>query len=242
MRHLDISFADPAENLALDEVLLDGVEAGRADDTLRLWESPVPFVVIGVGQSLVREVHEAHCREDGVPVLRRCTAGGCVLQGPGCLNFSLALAFARHHEVRDLHASYCYILGQLSKALALHNIAAKHVGICDLALDGRLKVSGNAQRRRRRAMLHHGTLIYRPDFPGMARYLREPEDRPEYRGEREHRDFVGVLELSPETLRTVIRSAFDAPPEAQPPDPAEMAAMRTLATTKYRMDAWTRRR
>lgn len=242
MRLLDIHFTDPAENLALDEVLLDEVEAGRADDTLRLWESPVPFVVIGVGQILAREVHEAHCREDGVPVLRRCTAGGCVLQGPGCLNFSLALAFALHPELRELRASYCQILGQLSKAFALHNIAAKHVGICDLAIEGQLKVSGNAQRRRRRAMLHHGTLVYRPDYSGMARYLREPEDRPEYRGAREHRDFVGALALPPDGLRAAVCRAFGAPLAAEAPGQEELAAARRLAEEKYRQDTWTRRR
>ena len=63
--------------------------------------------------------------------------------------------------------------------------------------DGR-KVSGNAQRRGRRALLHHGTLLY--DFdPGLAaRYLKEPIRRPAYRSGRCHADFIGNLPLSAE--------------------------------------------
>ena len=91
MRLIDLSFDDPAQNLALDEALLDAAEEGRSGDTLRFWESPSTFVVLGTAQVFAIEVHEAACRRDGVPVLRRCSAGGCVLQGPGSLNYSLVL-------------------------------------------------------------------------------------------------------------------------------------------------------
>jgi len=46
MRLLDISFKKPSENLAFDDVLLDGAEGGRAGETLRFWESRTPFVVL----------------------------------------------------------------------------------------------------------------------------------------------------------------------------------------------------
>ena len=196
MRFLDVSLDDPAENLALDELLLGEAEAEDSEGILRFWESPVRFVVIGTSQALSVEVHEAHCRADGVPVLRRCTAGGCVLQGPGSLNFSLALPFSCFPEAQGIHASYSYILERICQVLEARGVPAGLAGICDIAVAGR-KVSGNAQRRRSRAILHHGTLLHAVDYPAMARYLREPEDRPEYRGGRVHEDFVAALPLGP---------------------------------------------
>ena len=241
MRLLDLSFDTPAENLAMDEAILDAVESGHSPATLRFWECPVRFVVVGSAQTLNREVHEEQCAADSVPVLRRCTAGGCVLQGPGSLNYALTLPYGEFPETQDLHQSYCFILHRMSDALASLGVPARHEGICDLAVAG-LKVSGNAQRRKRRAFLHHGTLLYRADYEGMARYLREPQDRPDYRGGRNHRDFVGELPPTPTALRAAVRNAFAAEATAEVPNPEELAAMYRLVAEKYDTSEWTHRR
>jgi len=241
MRLLDLSFSTPEENLAMDEAVLDAVESGQAPATLRFWECPARFVVVGSAQTLQKEVNEANCAADGVSVLRRCTAGGCVLQGPGSLNYALMLPYAEFPETRDLHGSYCYILHKMSGGLVSLGVAARHEGICDLAISG-LKVSGNAQRRKKHAFLHHGTLLYRADYDGMARYLREPQDRPDYRGGRNHRDFVGELPPDPGALRAVVRAAFCAQAPSETPSPGEIAVMRGLVAEKYSNAEWTRRR
>ncbi len=241
MRLIDVSLADPAENLALDEALLDAAEDGLSGPTLRFWESPIRFVVIGTGQAVARVAHLAHCRADSVPVLRRCTAGGCVLQGPGCLNYALAVPLDAWPELGRLHASYAIILGRIAAALAARGVPAQPAGISDLALDG-CKISGNAQRRRRRAILHHGTLVYRPDYDGMDRYLLEPEDRPDYRGARSHRAFVRAVPLDPAALREALREAFGATGPPESPTPEESATAAALAQSKYRSPQWTHRR
>ncbi len=241
MRLLDFSFQRPAENLALEEVLLEEVEQGRQPDTLRLWESPTPFVVLGTGQRLAQEVHEDHCEADGIPIMRRCTAGGCVLQGPGSLNYALFLSYERHPDVATLHGSYRHLIGGVCQALATLGIEATHEGISDIALNGR-KVSGNAQRRRRRALLHHGTLLYRADMSTMARYLQEPEDRPDYRATRNHADFLTVLNTSAAALRGSIIQQFAPGSPASEVTPEEKLAAVELAERKYDSREWTYRR
>jgi lipoate-protein ligase A len=240
MRLIDYSHPDPATNLALEEVLLDEVEQGRQPDTLRFWESPVPFVVLGTAQVLAEEANEAHCLADGVPIMRRCTAGGCVLQGPGSFNYALFLTYESFPEVASLHASYRFILGKVCAALATLGIEATHQGISDIAISG-LKVSGNAQRRRRRALLHHGTLLYRADADAIGRYIREPTDRPDYRGARTHGEFVTALPTDPDGLRhaltAIFGSAGGASPVAEELERAEM-----LALEKYHQTTWIRRR
>lgn len=241
MRLVDHSYTDPAMNLALDEALLDAAEDGLSGEALRFWEAPAPFVVLGTAQELRKEADEAACLADGVPILRRCTAGGCVLQGPGSLNYALVILPEERPETRTLKGSYCYILHTLSEAFATLGLDVIHEGTCDMTSAGR-KVSGNAQKRRRRAFLHHGTLLYRANYEGMARYLREPEDRPEYRGPRKHEDFVGVLPLKPEAIKAAVRAAFGAAPHATPHTPWETAHAETLAHDKYRTREWTHRR
>src|ERR1041384_3554800 len=91
MKLLDLTLPTPAENLACDEALLDACEGGAADEVLRFWESSTPFVVVGYGNKVAREVNVAACEARGIPILRRCSGGGTVVQGPGCLSYALVL-------------------------------------------------------------------------------------------------------------------------------------------------------
>ncbi len=242
MQLIDYSFDEPAANLALDELLLEAVECAGAPSTLRLWESPRHFVVLGTAQAVAAEVHEAACKEAGIPVLRRCSAGGCVLQGPGCLNYALALRYDLHPDLKGLHASYTWILNRIATALAPLGITAVLSGISDLSRDG-MKFSGNAQRRRRVALLHHGTLLYQTDPALMARVLQEPADRPDYRGARRHADFVTPLPVAAPALREAVCRAFGLDPaQATTPDAAALAAADALARSKYLDPAWIYRR
>src|SRR5687767_7951565 len=90
MKFLDLTLPTPAENLACDEALLDLCENERVE-ILRFWEAREPFVVVGYGNQVASEVNVEECRRRGVPVLRRCSGGGTVVQGPGCLNYNLTL-------------------------------------------------------------------------------------------------------------------------------------------------------
>jgi len=241
MRLLDISFKKPSENLALDDVLLDAAEGGKTDETLRFWEGRAPFVVLGVSQVLREEVFERSCREGGVPILRRSSAGGCVLQGPGCLSFSLVLRRDRHPELRTVRGSYCYILGRIGEAFRERGVGVRHKGVSDLALRGK-KVSGNAQKRRRKAILHHGTLLYGLNAGLAEEYLREPAERPQYRGPRTHRGFLGTLPMTSDELKQVVCHAFGVSGGCARPQPWELRAAKELAREKHDVHDWIRRR
>src|SRR5579871_210269 len=93
MRFLDLTLATPAENLACDEALLDWCEenAAEGEEILRFWESPEPFVVVGYANRIEAEVEVENCQARHVPILRRCSGGGTVVQGHGCLNYALIL-------------------------------------------------------------------------------------------------------------------------------------------------------
>jgi lipoate---protein ligase len=210
VRWLDLTFPAPAENLACDEALLDLCETGFADELLRFWESMTHFVVVGYGNKVASEVDVAACRADGIPVFRRCSGGGTVLQGPGCLNYSLVLRIDAHHQLENITSTNCYIMKR--NATALSKLLGKTVsaeGFTDLAIDGR-KFSGNAQRRKRTHLLFHGTFLLDFDLRLIESYLRTPSRAPEYRRDRSHLDFLRPVNLSREEIKRALCGEWNA--------------------------------
>ncbi len=234
----DRTFASLEENLAFDEALLLSAEAGVSSESLRFWEYPGLAVVLGAGGSLALDVHEAGCNADGVLIQRRPSGGGTVLLGRGCLLFSLVLAYEHVLALREVNASYRWILGHLCEALRpIANV--EPAGISDLTIAGR-KVSGNAQQRKARHVLHHGTLLYNFELPLIGKYLKTPEREPAYRTGRNHGTFVANLPVDGEQLKNLISTAFTAEFAEIPQVVVERVP--TLIAERYGNEAWIRRR
>ena len=198
LRLLDHSPPCAEENLALDTALFRLSKPEPKTRRSGCGRAPAPVVVVGRSSVISNEVEQEACAADGVAVLRRDSGGGAVLLGPGCMSYSLLLSLERHPELRDVRLSYRLILGCLVRALAVPGLEIR--GVSDLAIGGR-KVSGNAQRRGRRALLHHGTLLYEFEPRWVERYLKQPSRQPDYRSGRRHADFLGNLPLSRSQIR-----------------------------------------
>ena len=153
------------------------------------------------------DVCQEACLADGVRVLRRGSGGGAVVLGPGCLNYAVVLSLVPWTELANVAASFRYILERIAAALDVPGLAV--AGGTDLALDGR-KVSGNAQRRGRRALIHHGTLLFGFDSRLATRYLQEPVRQPAYRARRRHAEFIGNIPLPAEVIRERLEDAWSA--------------------------------
>lgn len=190
-------------HVAAELALFRSAEERASGEVLRFWETTEPAIILGRSSQPVEDVLEEASRADGVPIIRRFTGGGTVVVGPGCLNYALVLSLDLRPELTNVAASFRLILERIASALNVTNLTIG--GETDLVLDGR-KVSGSAQRRGRRALLHHGTLLYAYDPRLAGRYLKEPGRRPAYRGTRRHVDFLGNLPLTPETIRGRLRA------------------------------------
>ena len=239
LRFIDLTLPTPEENLALDEALLLALEeaartGSRPEEALRFWESPVHFVALGAGGRLREEVDLEACSLLGVQILRRASGGGTVLQGSGCLNFTLVLSLDARAELRDVRRSYRTILGCAAEALRL---GAEVRGTSDLALEGR-KVSGNAQKRTRHALLHQGTILWGLDIGLMARVLCEPEKQPAYRRGRSHAEFVQNVPLPAAEIKSRLATAWGS---TKPDGQFELPEIRRLVTEKYGNREWTER-
>ncbi len=220
MQLRDISFPSPQENIVFDEVLWRLAEKHGAGEYLRFWESSKIFIVMGRIGRAETDVNPIHTQEDNIPVLRRSSGGGTVLQGPGCLNYTLILSKQKHPEINDLRKSYEWISAKVIEALARAGVEAYFRPTSDLATDpGEKKFSGNAQRRGKRTILHHGTILYKFDLSLISRYLNMPQDTPQYRKHRPHTDFVTNIPIDPRVFKDHLAQSFLAcalqPPSAQ---------------------------
>ena len=235
MRYLELTLPSLAENLALDEALLDEAEmASEASETLRIWEAPTPGVVVGRSSRPNVEVRGEECRARQIPVLRRISGGAAVVVGPGCLMYALVLNLRQRPELRAIDKAHAFVLGKIAAALQPMAPGVTARGICDLAIDDK-KFSGNGVRSKRNALLYHGTLLY--DFPleMVGQLLATPPRQPNYRQAREHDDFVTNLPLDASSLRAALRSAWDA---NEPCPDWPRAEMLRLAAEKYSVGEW----
>jgi lipoate-protein ligase A len=242
MTYLDLTLDTPAENLACDEALLDLCEEERAE-ILRFWESRQHFVVVGYGNRIESEVNVEACRARGIPILRRCTGGGTVVQGPGCLSYALTLRIPESGSLTTVTGTNQLVMERNRAVLEdLLGIPVSVQGHTDLAMPSReiswLKFSGNAQRRRRASILFHGTFLCAFDLQIIEAVLCNPSKQPEYREKRGHSDFVVNLAASADSIRRAVRSAWDARECSQPVSPA---AVSRLVHEKYGNSAWVAR-
>ena len=208
-RLLDLTLSSPIENLALDEALLDDLEENGHDPILRFWESDRYFVVLGRASCLTDDVHVPTCLQDQITVLRRASGGGTILQGPGCLSYAFVLPISLHPDLRDIRLTNRFILQRTARALQKWQPAIAVQGVSDLAVEG-LKISGNAQRRKKTALLFHGTILYGMQADLIARYVKHPKRKPDYRGDRHHAAFLSRIDASPHEMKQAIADAWHA--------------------------------
>ena len=160
----------PALNVALDEVLSDGVSAGQ-QPCLRFWRFSAPAVILGRCQSIPNEVDLAAASEMNVQIVRRMTGGGAMFVQPeGAITYSIIIPESALAGL-SLRASYEICDAWIIRALRSLGIDAHHVPINDIACSEG-KIGGAAQARRRGIVLHHTTLAYSMDSDAMARVLR----------------------------------------------------------------------
>ncbi|UOG38926.1 lipoate--protein ligase family protein [Leptospira noguchii] len=138
-------------------------------------------------------------------IVRRASGGGTVVHHPKeNLNFTFFISLDVKPELYKVKESYDYFLSLVLRALKRQTLDASFRGKSDLTvLQNGLekKISGNAQFRKKGAVVHHGTLILKPSLiERVSKLLKHPPEEPEYRKNRKHTDFVTSL---PEDFSTV---------------------------------------
>jgi lipoate-protein ligase A len=246
MQRLNLTFTTPAQQLAADEALLDWCEAGTGGEMLLFWEPKETFVVVGYANKVATEVNVAACETGGIPIFRRCSGGGTVVQMSGGLNYSLILRITDDGPTRNISSANEFIMERnraaIQSAVGANGPVVSVRGHTDLAIapaqaspDGPRKFAGNSQRRRKHFLLFHGTLLLNCNLPLIGELLRMPSLQPDYRASRPHEEFVTNLNLPADAVKAAFAQAWNAngEPANLPHDEIEK-----LAREKYATHAW----
>jgi len=204
MQFLNQSFPEPDSNIALDEALLESAESGVLGESLRVWESPVYFAVLGYSSTWKNELNP----NTSIPFIRRKSGGQTVLQGPGCLNFNLVLKVNSSTGIRTDTANAMQKNMQAIQ-ICLPGEKFEIQGVSDLNWKGR-KFSGNAMRRGKNYYLFHGTFLYSFDLQQIQTQLGKPDREPDYRAKRSHSEFITNIPAGKEKIIEALKKAWGA--------------------------------
>lgn len=238
MRLLDFSASTVAENLAIDEAILEEAEllGSETPELLRLWEMPTTCVILGRSSKAEVEVNMDAVRRDGIPVMRRSSGGATVVAGPGCLMYSVLLSYEKRPYLRNLNEAHREVMEKLVEAIQPYVPEIDWDGTCDLTLEGR-KLSGNALRCRLKYLLYHGTFLLGFPISSIEHYLLEPPRQPDYRLKRKHADFVTSLPMQSDHLRRRLIEVWGANDKASLPSPQ---FVEKLLQERYSNPEWHR--
>jgi len=164
-----------AVNMAIDKAVMVANSEGKILPTVRFYTWNPPAISIGYFQSLVDEVDLDVCKNLGVDYVRRITGGGAVFHDAE-LTYSIVISESHPEIPKNIMDSYARICGAVIKGLNSLGIDSKYAPINDIVTNGK-KISGNAQTRKLKTILQHGTVLMDVDVDKMFCLLKVPDEK-----------------------------------------------------------------
>lgn len=229
--------------MALDEVLLQSLVAGRRGPALRWWEWTERALVLGANQVLANEVDLTAAGRLGFQVARRMSGGGTMIVEPGgTISYSLYLPESVVAGMSYVD-SFSLLDGWAVECLRELGVPAGYQPVNDI-VSPRGKIGGAAQARRRGAVLHHTTIAFEMDTDLVRRLIRIGRERVSPRGVRSAEKAVSPLSWFLDLPREAVVESLDAcfarghRTDVRPLQAAELAEAEDLAARKYVTPEW----
>ncbi len=213
-RLLDTGPRTAAENIALDEVLLEECGRGASLNTVRFLQYSPPAVLLGYHQCAAQEVRTEYCRARGIDINRRITGGGTIFFDRTQIGWEIICA----KDFFNIGIANPKIFKKLCQPV-IRALKAMGVNACfrprnDIEVRGR-KISGTGGTEDRGAFLFQGTLLVDFDVDAMMRALRIPVEKLKARELESARERVTCLkwetgsDLGPDEIKRRLREGFE---------------------------------
>lgn len=170
-------------------------------------DSPKNAIVMGSSQKPHEVIHLSRAKERRIPIIRRFSAGGCVILDQNSVMVSFILNKKDINDNLYPQSIMNWTKGFYESALGLPSFTLTEN---DYTI-GNHKVGGNAQYIRKDRFCHHTSFLWDYDKSHMD-LLCHPPKEPTYRDGRHHFDFLTTLKphLTKEAFIDKIRNEFDA--------------------------------
>lgn len=227
-------------NMAVDEVLLERAAADK-NPRLRLYAWHPATLSLGYFQRAADR--QAHAPSLACPLVRRSSGGGAILHDRE-ITYCLAVPGERIDGpalYRRVHAAMVEMLGGLGvkaqlvadaepRSAAAAFLCFQRRATGDVIVEGN-KVIGSAQRRRRGALVQHGSILLQaspaaPELPGLVDLMPS---------RFEHVEWLAQVQRA-------LAKAIDCSLNEAPLTTAEIAHAERLAKSKYTSASWNEMR
>lgn len=175
-RLLDTGPRTAAENMALDEAILEARSRNWAANTLRFLQFRPRCVLVGYHQAAEQEVRLDYCEAQGIEVNRRITGGGALFWDESQLGWEIYAPVSHPALPRRLEDLYARLCQGAVRGLERLGVEAAFRPQNDVEVAGR-KISGTGGTEMNGAFLFQGTLLVDFDVDTMLRALRIPTEK-----------------------------------------------------------------
>ncbi|MFP4000642.1 MAG: biotin/lipoate A/B protein ligase family protein [Thermoplasmata archaeon] len=204
--------ANAAKQMAIDEAILRSYDEDEAIPTFRFFRFKPLAITLGYSQDLHETINVEKCESRDIPYVRRITGGGTVFHDyKGEITYSIVTEKIEG----DIEESFRQLLDPVMKTLDDYGLKPKFKPYNDILVNGK-KISGSAQRRGKRGLLQHGTLMFATDLELLSEILKLDRKKLEERGAENFLDLVTTMEIETgkkpelEELIEVLRKNYDS--------------------------------
>ncbi len=242
-RLVDSGLVSPAESAALDEAILEAHIAGAVPNTLHYYRRAVPTISVGYFQRVGESLDLSECRRRGISIVRRKSGGSSIYTDAGQLIYGLVVGKSDLPE--DRAKSFEFVCSAIARAISSFGVDAKFRPMNDVEVGGR-KLSGNAQLRRKKSVLQHGTVVVDTDVGAMDAVLRLDRSKNPSVASPSNRittlasllGSVPDMELVKSRLTSELCGAFGVEFEKGSLGAMEHETVRRLVAERYSRDEW----
>lgn len=175
-RLLDTQPMTAAENMALDEALLEVKGEGKSLDTIRFLQFSPRTVLVGYHQNICEEIREDYCLAKGIDINRRITGGGAIFFDENQLGWEVICDKSFFDVTIPNERLFSTLCRPIISALDMLGIASRFRSRNDIEVNGR-KISGTGGSDSQNAFLFQGTMLVDFDVDTMLRALRIPIEK-----------------------------------------------------------------
>ena len=168
MLFIETNSFDPHFNLAAEEYFVKN----KSEEIFMLWRNG-RSVIVGRNQNAMSEVSYDFVTDRNIPVVRRMSGGGAVFHDLENINYTYIVNCT---ENSPGFGNYEFFTGLLCSFLKKKGIDAYLSGRNDVLVDGR-KISGNAQYKWKKRLMHHGTILVGADISELSGALTPDESK-----------------------------------------------------------------
>ncbi len=175
-RLLDTPPMTAAENMALDDTLLELKGRGETPNTIHFLQFSPHAVLVGFHQSVQEEVRTEYCEVQGIHINRRVTGGGAIFFDESQLGWEVICDKAFFNVLIPNNRLFKTLCDPVVTALDLLGVKSSFRPRNDIEINGR-KISGTGGTESEGAFLFQGTMLVDFDVDTMLKSLRIPIEK-----------------------------------------------------------------